>query len=368
MITLEQKLNKKTYLEYGVQKLELLCNAIGFNDRVKEITDIFESLSSSWGDRLIGDNYSFLSDVTDDYTPFEISIAFHQGEPELRILTEAQGVSPSLQSSWEAGLNLNHWLKDNFKVNFERFHKIETLFFPDNPKAKFSIWHAVSFKGDREPKFKIYLNPQAQGESRANAIIEDCLVKLDFPEACRTIGDITKRHKTNKIAYFSLDISTEEKARTKIYIQHYDASLEDLEKALSIASNYSKGEITEFCRYLVDDQTLFTRKPLISCFSFITGDRKYPSSGTFYLPISNYAANDGFIRSRLHNYFIKHNLPTLVYESAIQSLAIQPLDDGLGMHAYTSFRMEGQKQLVTIYFGSLVSSITNSNRLSMLKK
>jgi len=362
------ELPKKTYFEYGVEKLELLSNILGLNHKTEQIKEIFHSFSSPWGERFIGDASSWVSDVGEDNTPFEFSIAFDEGNPELRILTEVQGLSPNLQSNWEAGIRLNRWLADNFNVSLERFQKIAELYFPNNPETKFSIWHAVCFKPDQEPSFKLYLNPQAQGKSLAPAIIEKSLMRLGLSSAWTLLAEITtRRGSKDEFAYFSLDLTGEEKARVKIYLRHYDATTEDVEKAFSIAPNYIEGNVTEFCQDLADFEDSFAKKPVSCCFSLIEEEKNTFSNVTFHLPISNYVANDGVIKNRICDYFIKHNLPIVPYESTIQAIAQRSLDSGVGIHSYTSLRRDKQQNRVTIYFSLEAHQVDIAKKITAMQ-
>ena len=348
---IQEKLTRKTYFEYGVGKLEALCHAAGITAKTPQILEMFHSLTSPWSNQTIQNYPLWLSDVTDDHTPFEFSVAFEGNQPELRILFEAQGNSPNLESYWQAGLQINQLLVDVFKVNLERFYAIEDIFYPKNLEAKFVLWHSVCLWAEREPKFKLYLNPQIQGKSQAAAVIKETLIRLGFASAWSTLAEISSQRGLGKdeFCYFSLDLSHGQDARVKIYLRHYDATPEYLEKVLSIARNYVPGDATEFCQAMAEGVHLFSAKPIISTFAFVTGDDVTPSSGTLHLPIAHYAPNDAIVRDRLHNYFTKHNLPLSSYNSIIEAFATRPLEEGIGIHQYTSLRRENQEQRITLY-------------------
>jgi len=83
---IQEKLTRKTYFEYGVGKLEALCHAAGITAKTPQILEMFQSLTSPWGNQTIQNYPLWLSDVADDHTPFEFSVAFEGNQPELRIL------------------------------------------------------------------------------------------------------------------------------------------------------------------------------------------------------------------------------------------------------------------------------------------
>lgn len=152
----------QTYIEAGIEKLTALCHAVGLEDKIVQATDIFRGMAASWGNKAVGDLSGWQSNVSDDGAPFEFSIAFKENRAELRILLETQGSEPTLESNWAAGIKLNEYLAERFDVSLDRFNQIQDLFVPSHPDANFAIWHSVCLFTDKEPAFKLYLNPQAK--------------------------------------------------------------------------------------------------------------------------------------------------------------------------------------------------------------
>ena len=355
----EELVSQPTYVAAGIEKLTALCNAAGLEHKTAEAIEIFQAMTVSWGDRKICEISSWQSNVSDDGAPFEFSIAFKDDRAELRILLEAQGKEPNLQSNWEAGLNLNHYLVERYNISLDRFEQIEDLYAPTNPDASFSIWHSACLYVDKDPSFKIYLNPQAQSQSRAAATCEESLVRLGFDRAWSGLAEIAAKRgpEKDKFAYFSLDLAAHSEARVKIYVRHYDITVDALEEVLSLAQNYVVGDAAEFCNALTPQQNLFSSKPMVSCFSFIEGNDERPASGTLYIPIGYYVANDSLVFDRLNRYFIQHNLPTSAYTKSLQSFSMRSLDSGCGMHSHISMRREQQKCRLVVYLNPEVNSV-----------
>jgi DMATS type aromatic prenyltransferase len=365
----EQLVPAQTYVECGIEKLTALAAAVGLSGKTEQITEIFRALTTSWGDKAVGDVSTWQSDVSDDHAPFEFSLALDPDKVELRVLVEAQGTDANLQSNWQAGLDLNQYLAANYHVSLDRFEQIADLYAPTNPEAKFSIWHAVCFYPDKEPAFKLYLNPQSQSQSRSAAIVEESLVRLGFTHAWPTLAETAAQRGPDKdeFACFSLDLASHDRARVKVYLRHHDATPAELESALSAARNYVPGDAIEFCNAMAEGQASFSEKPAITCFSLIEGDDITPSGGTLSLPVSNYTPDDLVMRDRLDRYLVEHDLPVFTYNSAIQSLATRPLGQGVGMHSYTSFRREQQQRRITVYLNPEVHSIQYRSTTTKLK-
>jgi DMATS type aromatic prenyltransferase len=364
----EQLVPAQTYVECGIEKLTALCHSVGLSNKIEQITEIFRTLTSSWGETAVGAKSAWQSDVSDDGAPFEFSIAFDSKKAELRVLVEAQGSEANLQSNWQAGLDLNQQLAEKYHVSLDRFQQISDLFAPTNSTAKFSIWHSACFYPDKEPAFKLYLNPQAQSQSKAAAIVEESLVRLGFDRAWPTLAETAAQRGPNKdeFVYFSLDLAAHPQARVKVYIRHHDATPAELESALSAARNYVAGDAIEFCQAMAPGQTLFAQKPVTTYFSWVEGDNNIPSCGTLQLPIAKYVTDDRVVCDCLDLYFIEHAFPVSVYQSALKSFAKRQLEAGVGMHSYVSLGREQQDRRVTIYLNPEVN-IVRPNPITTLE-
>ncbi len=346
----EELVPRPTYVEAGIEKLTALCGAVGLADKTSQAIEIFRALTASWGDRRVGELAGWESNVSDDGTPFEFSIAFTAERAELRVLVEAQGAEPNLQSNWEAGLQLNQYLADNYHASLDRFRQVEDLYAPHNPDAKFAIWHSACFYPDKEPEFKLYLNPQSRRSSLAAAVVEESLVRLGFTHAWPTLADTAAQRgpEQDEFVYFSLDLSTHARARVKVYIRHHDATVDDLEKALSAATNYVSGDATDFCHSHTQSVGAFNSKPLVSCFSFVDLNHR-PMDGTLYIPIGYYTSEDRAVVNYLRNYFNQNKLPLFLYTKAIDVFTNRALESGSGMHSHISFRRKNQQRWVSVY-------------------
>ncbi len=359
----EELVINQTYIEAGIEKLTALCDAVGLKDKTAQAIEIFRAMTLSWGDRKVGDPSNWESNVSDDLSPFEFSIALDPSQTEVRILVEAQGIDPNLRSNWEAGLQLNQYLAEHYNINLDRFRQIEDLFVPTNLDAKFSMWHAVCFYPGKEPAFKLYLNPQSQERNKAAAVVEESLVRLGFPHAWSSLAEIAAQrgHERTEFPYFSIDLASHDRARVKVYLRHYDATVADLENALGFAQNYVAGDATELFQTLLPAQTSFTSKPIVSCFSFITGNDDRPLGGTLYIPIGYYVSDDRVVAKCLDRYLGKHNLSASIYTTALEYFATRALDSGVGMHSHISLKRENQQLRVTAYLNPELNTVRSAS-------
>jgi pyrroloquinoline quinone (PQQ) biosynthesis protein C len=344
----ERLIPNKTYVEVGIEKLTSLCDALGMNAKLAEVVEIFRAMTISWSDRQVGESVEWPSDVSDDGSPFEFSIALDPDKVELRVLVEAQGKDANLQSNWQAGLELNQYLATHYNVSLDRFAQIADLFVPTN--------------AEKPSAFKLYLNPQSQHKSRSAAIVEESLVRLGFTHAWPTLAETAAQRGPDKdeFVYFSLDLAAHTHSRVKVYLRHHDATPSELESALSAARNYVPGDAIEFCQAMAPGQTSFSAKPAISAFSWVESDNATPSSSTLHIPISNYAIDDRAVCDRLDLYLIEHNIPISKYQSVLKAFAKRSLETGVGMHSYTSLRREKQQRRVALYLNPEINVVRSS--------
>ena len=112
--------------ELGAARLSLLSDALGLDGLQAEgALAMFRLVSEPWGNIPVGEAAAWQNDLTDDGTPFEFSIGFERGRPELRMLFESQlEETPRTQhSSWRAGLALQARLRGRGPL---RHHAIRT--------------------------------------------------------------------------------------------------------------------------------------------------------------------------------------------------------------------------------------------------
>src|SRR5262245_40479159 len=83
----------------GRTQIEGLCSALDIPDQVDRTLTAFDLMSSTWGDGPIA-RPRFKSDITDDSSPYEFSVAFDGRTPDLRVLAEAQGSRGTSFEQW----------------------------------------------------------------------------------------------------------------------------------------------------------------------------------------------------------------------------------------------------------------------------
>lgn len=340
----------QTLYDHGAGRLQALCAVLELDDKLPGIRALFQRMIAPWGAQTCAKPPRWASDVGDDHTPYELSVAFDE-IPELRILIEPLGEEPSLESNRERALEIHAWLARDFEIDLSRFEQVRDLFLPQAPQGAFSIWHGVSFRRGKPPAFKIYLNPQAQGATRAPSLVEEALSRLGLPRAWPHVTSTAMRRgpALDELKYLSLDLSKSGDARVKVYVRHHRATIEELEMACSAALSYRAGDVTAFIQRMSGQENgLLTGRPTATCLSFVGGTEQ-PTEATHHFPVKGYAANDLVVAERVSSYLESRNLDAEIYRRSLRAFARSPLDGHAGVQSYASLRHPGGKPRVTVY-------------------
>lgn len=337
-----------SYFEHAMRRLTVLARATGLEAELGTIEKVFGFLVEPWGARPIaGGTHGWCSDVADDHTPYEFSLAYCDGEPELRILVEAQHEEPSLHHNWKAGLDLSRRIAERFGVSMERHDAIVDSFEP-HPGASMGIWHAVSFRASRAPEFKVYFDTQAKGVWQAPAIAEEALCRLGFTKAWPAVSEVGPRGpELDELKYASLDLMCSEQARVKLYWRHREASADDLAVFMS-RLGAPRDAVVEFCRTLGGSEGPYRTRPVFSCTSLTEPSSARASSWTIYFPIAAYAPSDAVAVDRVRRIARVHGIEE-AYVTTIEQYADRPLRGTSSLQSYVALSPRGEHQRLTIY-------------------
>lgn len=350
MSALPSTSSRRTYEEHALQRLAQLCSANGFDDEIDRASTLLRTMAASWLAHPIGyASDTWRSDVADDHTPYEFSVVYGGSAPELRMLIEAQGDPPNLQSNWAAGLALSRQLAQQFDVSLSRHDCIADLFAP-TPAAHLAIWHAVGLQRGRAPQFKVYFDAQAQGRWRAAALVEEALCRLGFGRAWPAIQHMGSRGLgADELKYLSLDLTGSEAGRVKIYWRHHDATASEIGRLMN-PYGVDGNDVIDFCRRLGGSDGPFRARPVFSCTTLVDRNSARPTATTVYLPIAAYAASDAVAVARIGGYLEEHGLDAPRYRATIDNYAGRPLTTTSCLQSYVSLQQRRGQRQVTVYF------------------
>jgi DMATS type aromatic prenyltransferase len=353
-------------VSFGEEKLRSLCRATGFAREESSIAHLFAVLTSGWVTHRRAMAPTWKSDVSDDHTPFEFSLAFAADHPELRMLVEPQGVPETTpEKSWQAGLAVNERLRAEYGVSLERFHTVRDLFAPQSKEMRFSLWHAACCRIGEQPDFKLYLNPQSQGREPSRDVVKEALKRLQLRHGWSFLERVLQAHPGNSLLFFSLDLFERAAARVKVYVAHHGCMAADVDEALALCGEdiYRRGTATSLCRTWGGHQGPFTARPLLTCYAFLSGNDCRPHSATFYFPIRSYVAHDGLALRAIQKTLRLND--RAVHQAAIRAFTGRCLEAGVGLQSWVSVRKQGDDLRTTIYLATEAYGVEPARKLPM---
>jgi DMATS type aromatic prenyltransferase len=317
---------------------------------------VAELLGTGWRDEPTAGGPRWPSDITDDHSPFEFSIAFDGQNETLRILTEPQdALNPSLQASWRRAEEIHDKLALQWGASLQSFKQVADLFAP-GPAAsgQFSIWHSAILGDSGDPEFKIYLNPKIHGAADAGRVLDAGLGRLGLRELWSGLTkSALRRGRLDEPVYLSLDLSSKADARVKIYVAHHNVTARELTAALALSAGFDAKRVEGWLTQLVGGLGPYLARPPITCFALRRGNIDMLST-TLHLPVRCYLSEDFEIARRVCGFL--GFAQRVRYMRALTGLAERPLESGSGLQTYASLRASPGRQAVTVYLAPQVYS------------
>jgi hypothetical protein len=331
----------------GSAGLVRLCKATGRASLIEQALGVFELTSESWAGRPLAEP-AWSSDLTDDATPYEFSLGFEQGRPDVRMLVEAQGARPTAHEQWKAGSALSSALADQYGASCTELLRLADLFEPSaRSSLLFGLWHGVTFKsGQVAPDFKAYLNPLVCGRDDAFRVVNEALMRLGLNDSAAFIAEAERACGGRAWpVYFCLDLARDETSRAKVYLAHDEPENRDAKFLLSRCSNLQPTDVDDWCRAIVGAQVRFTERPLLSCFSFTQRDQR--PCGTLHIPARCYVKSDKVLFDRILG--LLDDVSGEMYKATVRALIARPLDAACGFQTYVSLRRSKGTPRMTVY-------------------
>ena len=333
-----------TYREFGLGKLHALLAGLGLEAQREAATRLFDSLTDAYAHLPLESAPRWPSDITDDGTPFEFSVAFSKGKPIVRILAEAQRAPFDQRAAWPAALAVNERLRHLPGVDFERFSKVAALFAPQpETSAQFALWHGAELGQDGSHSFKVYLNPRVAGAARAPALVREALQRLDAAYVWHGIASHLQAG--GELLYLSLDLSASAQARVKLYLAHRAATATELDALTQSSPGYGAGRARTWLESLTGTSGPFDARPILLCHAFRSAAQ--PAELTIHVPTRCYVEHDGEAMRRTSALLGAEQGAR--FSAAVQAMAGRPLETGRSLISYVSLRPEADGARVTTY-------------------
>lgn len=350
-----QLTHRATLRQLAAAKLSALCDGLGMPHLRDRALPLFDLMSSGWNQLPALAAPYWPSDITDDGSPFEFSVAFASGKPELRMLIEPQLLPASVESNWRAGLEVNSLLARDHGAELGRFERIQSLFAPKtSDQVRFSFWHSAAFDQRGRATFKAYLNPAIGGASQAPSTVHAALQELGFSDTWNILAACAGE--TGQYLYFSLDLVSAESARVKVYVGYEPARLDELVRSLREAGIAEANSVENWVAALTGGRAPLDGRGLQVCYAFRAGSRR--PGMTLYVPVRSFCASDQEALARAAT-FLKPAAAQALTEG-VERMAGRRLEVGRGLITYVALRSSLDGPGVTAYLSPEVYSIASA--------
>jgi hypothetical protein len=260
------------------------------------------------------------------------------------LVESQQWPGANLGATWSAALGLNERLREWPGVDLSRFEKVRDLFAPSaDSSARFSLWHAADIAPDGKVSFKAYLNPRIRSAESSVPVALEALRRLDMNDAAAFLE--ARLYDLGTPYYFSLDLSSSQAARAKVYMGAPTTYVDQLEGALEGCRHYVPGDATHWITRLTHTRIPSAERPILSCFAF-SEDSEAPLV-TVHVPIRCFVRDDAKAIERAAEFLNPRQARTL--RSAVDSLAARSLHRSAGLVSYVSLRRTATNLRLTAY-------------------
>lgn len=339
--------------EHVSSQLSRLCEVTG-TDTARAV-ELLSDLLKYNGASPIDEAPTWPSEVSDDRTPVEFSVAFTRGEPPaLRILGEAVGASPAAEANLVAARRFLRVQASDSGLSMSRFDQIWETFATERPKGSFGLWHSMIFRGGQPAEFKVYVNPELRGPDQAWDLVAEAMGGLGLGAPYQSLLRRAVRKgelgKGDRLTFFALDLRDGPHARVKVYLTHHGAEVRDVIKAASGIDGVDADEYVAFCE-MTGGTRRFDDRPLVSGYTFFEGQRA-PAGHSLYVPIRGYVSDDQQARDRVAAVLTRYGFDPMILDQAINAVTLRPLREGVGLLAHVSLRLGAPRPGVSVYLSS----------------
>lgn len=336
-----------------------LLMAVGAGAQRDCAVRLLETFLGDTAARPVGAPPAWPSDVADDHSPVEWSVAFEPDRPpSVRILVEPIAPHPGHAVNARLGLSRLAEIAGHRGLSANRLASLGDLFFPEPAQGLFALWYSIVLRGASQ-EVKAYLNPAASGPARATDLTREALHRLGFRAGFGAIEEVVRSRGPgmDSCAYVALDLNDHHDARVKVYLAHRDAGTEDVVRVAEAVPGLDLDQLREFCRLAGDPGDRHDRRPLMSSYSFLSNAPDRPRGYSLYIPVRDYVRDDREARDRALAVLTHFGLDATGCDDAIAAVARRPLDGGRGLISHVSLRMGVPRPGVTVYLSTEIYGI-----------
>lgn len=346
--------------DFALHQLTNLLRATGLTRSAESAVKLLANALGPGSARPLSALPQWPSHVADDHSPVEFSIALARNEPpSVRMIVESLAERPGTGTNLAAALDALDRIAEEHPLRLERLDEVRDLFLPTCPQGEFAFWYSLIVNADAAPGVKVYLNPDVRGRANATPLVREALTRLGHGGAYpAVVSHALRRGDLDRFSFFALDLVDEARARVKTYVSHEDAVVADVVRAASATPDADLGLLAEVVELACGGTGPFTRRPLMSSYTFLAGDLDRPSGYSLYIPVRDYVRDDLEACERVLAIMTRCGLDTKPFVLALTSIVQRPLGEGVGLIAHVALRLGRPRPGVTVYLSSEAYEVT----------
>lgn len=346
--------------DFAVEQLQILLRAVGLAEATERGTALLAEALGPGSRQPLSSAPHWPSFVADDHTPVEFSVALaHREPPAIRMIVEPLAEQPGLRANLAAALDVLDGLARRHRLDLRRLDLVRDLFLPAEPQGAFAFWYSLILQAGAAPDIKVYLNPEVQGRESATTLVREGLGRLGLGAACSTVtGHALRRDGLDRFSFFALDLMDEHRARVKTYVAHEAAEVPDIIAAAAATPDTDPELVSDVIALAGGGTGPFALRPLMSSYTFMSGDTDRPSGYSLYIPVRDYVQDDLEACERVLAIMARCGLDTAPFVMALASMVRRPLAEGVGLIAHVSLRLGRPRPGVTVYLSSEAYDVT----------
>ncbi|KAJ4135229.1 hypothetical protein NW768_004850 [Fusarium equiseti] len=359
-----------TFIKFVQKGISDLASAASLTKSEKQSLDHAISVCmEGWGHEEIPETPKWQSQLGRNNSPFEYSVSFSlkTGKKQIRFRFELPAGENTPQDMQESASKFNDNLQSTYlDVLLWGFGMIRYIFFLPNPIGRFTAWYCYD-----DPIWKIYLDPQAQGQDNAGRLVSQALHHLDMNKAWHVIDDMMQWGYGLPIR-LGIDLVEEKDARVEVVVDFWQPTIKNFAH-LATERYYprnneivTEAEVARLCKILLDvedDDAVMDGEPPMISYSFTrTKNRGDELETTIHIPVWPYMHDDAQFQKRVEEWMrgLSHvlseqQIDNLVegYRGCLKAIARRPLEDGSGLHSWFSLTdSKKHGDMVTVHFST----------------
>jgi DMATS type aromatic prenyltransferase len=341
----------QSYDEFLADKWQTIFRELDLGDSETRtaLAELREMLRP-WAARPIGQRCEPPSFVSEDGFPAELSLSWRNRRPEVRILFESLGDDPTARGCQEAGRRLTGRLARKPGVSLDRYQKIEDLFLAADPDSyRPTVWHSLAWHPGGTPGYKVYLNPQVQGEGRSYEVVGEAMARLGLSSAWRPLWTRARElaDAGHELEFFALDLAAAPESRVKIYFRHPAVALSEWNRVAAFARYHDSQRAAHAQKMIYGGSDGTVDNEPMTCLAFRQGADE-PEEANIYLRLPGNVRSDAEAYQRIAGVMRCEGIDPEPYSRVLAGLAPRPLDTTVGLQELVSYRTTGARRTADV--------------------